>query len=58
MGDHSELLLQEKGLSNEKSDVTFVGVCVFGAITCSASLSGASAAQFPHHDLRSGPGSY
>jgi hypothetical protein len=29
MGDHREFVLQDKGLSNEKSDVTFVGgICL------------------------------
>jgi hypothetical protein len=61
MGDHSEFVLQDEGLSNEKSDVTFVGgVCLrrdhlLGFFERDFSRIHS---QFPHHDLRSGPGSY
>jgi hypothetical protein len=57
VGDRSEFVLQDKGLSNEKSDVTFVGdVClrrdhVRGFFERSFSRIHP---QFPHYDLRSG----
>jgi hypothetical protein len=61
MGDHSEFALQDEGLSNEKSDVTFVGgVCLRRDHLLGFFERGFSRihSQFPHHDLRSGPGSY
>jgi hypothetical protein len=56
MGDHSEFVLQDKGLSNEKSG----GVCLWRDHVRGFFERGFSRIhpQFPHHDLRSGPGSY
>jgi hypothetical protein len=52
MGDRSEFVLQDKGLSNEKSDVTFVGgVCLRRDHVRAFSRIHP---QFPHNDLRSG----
>jgi hypothetical protein len=61
VGDRSEFVLQDKGLSNEKSDVTFVGgVCLRRDHVRSLFERGFSRIhpQFPHYDLRSGQGSY
>jgi hypothetical protein len=53
----SEFVLQDKGLSNEKSDVTFVGdVCLRRDHVRGCFERGFSRIhpQFPHYDLRSG----
>jgi hypothetical protein len=57
MGVRSEFVLQDKGLSNEKSDVTFVDdVCLRRDHVRGCFERGFSRIhpQFPHYDLRSG----
>ena len=61
MGDRGEFVLQDKGLSNEKSDLGFVdGICLRPDHVRSLFERGFSRIhpQFRHYDLRSGQGSY
>jgi hypothetical protein len=57
VGDRGEFVLQDKGLSDEKSDVTFVGdICLRRDHVRGFVERGFSRIhpQFPHYDLRSG----
>jgi hypothetical protein len=57
VGDRGEFVLQDKGLSDEKSDVTFVGdICLRRDHVRGFFERGFSRIhpQFPHYDLRSG----